>query len=755
MDNAATALENHAHPPASRNSTHHLMGKIIFIVSVAIVVFLGFIAYSLHTSAHNSQQLSAIKDLYFPVLERVDANIVRLDKIEERMMQAVMTAEKDELETARALSTEAEVAFSDIQQLYPTRSDDINALKSAFSAYVELAHETSIALMENNGDNNAKLTALMNSQLSELRQRIHQFRQDSYGNFVNTLDQSEHAAEVNLYMSIAVGVMNLLFMAVLVYFIRNNMQMMTVIAEQNATLEQRVADRTAELSQKTHDINAMLDNMHLGVCTVVPGNRLHHEYSAHLNVIFGNQHFADQDIMASLFQHAQLGVDAKNQIETALDTILGEDAMMFHFNSHLLPNEMTIAVPHDTLSGLPGADQQQCLRLDWNPIINDDDTVEKVLLIVQDVTELRVLEQASAQQRQELDMIAQILHTPVVKFDDFIASALVFVLESRALIKRRNPDLVIELFRNMHTLKGNARSINFTVITDVTHIAEETYDQLRKQPEMAWDFQQLQSELDDVKAAINRYIHINEEVLGRKKGLTEQTNNGLFISDQDMAALKANVDLIANNADGDHIQRLQNQVRQLGLTPIHQIINHSLEALPSIANELEKPTPSVMVSNCDAAFEKPFASALQNALMHILRNAMDHGIEAPEQRQLANKAMRGIISFACNTVDAQRRLYISDDGRGLPLHKLYEKGLQAKLIAASDQPDADAVAALIFHSGLSTAEQITQLSGRGVGMDAVRAFLQNAGSNIHIELLNKPEIMGFTPFRFVIDLPND
>jgi len=109
---------------------------------------------------------------------------------------------------------------------------------------------------------------------------------------------SEDDARVRMFMGLALGIMNLGFMAVLVYFIRNNMRMMAVIAVQNATLEQRVAERTAQLSQKTSDINAMLQNMKLGVSTVIPGNRIHPEYSNYLTTIFCIDDLADKDIVA-------------------------------------------------------------------------------------------------------------------------------------------------------------------------------------------------------------------------------------------------------------------------------------------------------------------------------------------------------------------------------------------------------------------------------------------------------------------------
>src|SRR3569833_1872809 len=107
-------------------------------------------------------------------------------------------------------------------------------------------------------------------------------------------------------------------------------------------LEVRVEERTAELSRKTQDINAMLNSMNLGVLTVVRGNLIHPEHSHHLRTIFGIADFAVKDLVATVFGNSSLGADAKDQIAAGLDAIVGEDPMMFEMNNHLLVCEMTL-----------------------------------------------------------------------------------------------------------------------------------------------------------------------------------------------------------------------------------------------------------------------------------------------------------------------------------------------------------------------------------------------------------------------------
>ena len=178
--------------------------------------------------------------------------------------------------------------------------------------------------------------------------RLTSLRHSTYDGFVQTLADSQHDAAVILYMRLALGAMNLGFMAVLVFFTRKKVTMKAVIAEQNATLELRVAERTAALSQKTNDINAMLQNMKLGVSTVIPGTTIHPEYSNYLRTIFNIDDLVSKKLIESLFGNSNLGVDVKDQVTTALESILGEDAMMFDFNAHLLVREMHLKSEDET-----------------------------------------------------------------------------------------------------------------------------------------------------------------------------------------------------------------------------------------------------------------------------------------------------------------------------------------------------------------------------------------------------------------------
>jgi len=724
------------------------MRKIVIMVGMAIVVFLLFTIFSVNNSVQGSAQLSAIKDLYFPVLERVDANIVRLDKMEEQYTQLVMTGERDLLKQAGDFNDLADQAFVEMAASYPAREHEVAKLRADFKRYNELAAKTSVGFLDRSGADLIEQSTEMNRVLADVRGGLKAFRRSSYDNFVQTLADSQRAARLSLFMGIALGVMNLVFMGVLVYFIRNNMTMLSVIAEQNATLEQRVAERTAQLSQKTNDINSMLQNMKLGVCTVVPGNRIHHEYSAYLRTIFDIGEVADQDLLDSLFSRSALGADTKDQVAVALGAIIGEDAMMFEFNGHLLSREMQIL-------GEDG--RYKIIQMDWSPIVNDRDTVDKVLLIAQDVTHMRELELASAQQKEELDIIARIIMISVGKFDDFIASALRFGAENRKLIQGapgRDPDVIAALFRNMHTIKGNARTYELTLITDAAHAAEQHYDLLRKDDQAEWNAARLLAQLDEVEAAIARYVEVNEDKLGRKGRAADLlTTRGAFVANAEIDELRSMAaEAAAGGAPGD-LAGLRAAIDRLGLVPLERLVSGVADSLSSLSKELHKPAPSVTVANGDIAFNSGFAEALKSALMHIARNSLDHGIETPDDRVRAGKRAQGQIRLVHERRGDRMELSISDDGRGLDLQRLFEKGVAAGIFGAGEQPAPEAVAAIIFRAGLSTAERITQVSGRGVGMDAVRALLSEQGAEIRVALGEQRAQLGLTAFSLVISVP--
>lgn len=140
--------------------------------------------------------------------------------------------------------------------------------------------------------------------------------------------------------------------------------------------------------------------------------------------------------------------------------------------------------------------------------------------------------------------------------------------------------------------------------------------------------------------------------------------------------------------------------------------------------------------------------------MHVFRNAMDHGIEGTEERQAKGKPEQGSITLTTEVGTDAAVLSVRDDGRGIAVGKIYEMAVEKGIYSADDaKPEAKEIANLIFSSGFSTAEEVTDVSGRGVGMDAVKGFLEDQGGSIEIVLDDGSDTDDFRTFTTKIVLP--
>ncbi len=236
------------------------MRKIFLLLGVAITVFLAFTIFSVFKTIQSSAQLSTIRYLYFPVLERIDANIVRLDKMVEQFLQSVMLGDLDPLKQEVEFNSLADATFKEMVEINPERGQEIVKLQAGLRHFHELATQTSKQIIHKSSIDDAEQQA-MNGVLFNLKQEIRSFRQSSYDNFIDTLNQSQLAVKQNLYLGTALGVMNLGFIVILVLSIRNNVKMMSVVAEQNESLEKRVAQRTIDLETTVHDLRAAQEQM--------------------------------------------------------------------------------------------------------------------------------------------------------------------------------------------------------------------------------------------------------------------------------------------------------------------------------------------------------------------------------------------------------------------------------------------------------------------------------------------------------------
>ncbi|HEY9029383.1 MAG TPA: ATP-binding protein, partial [Burkholderiaceae bacterium] len=446
-----------------------------------------------------------------------------------------------------------------------------------------------------------------------------------------------------------------------------------------------------------------------------------------------------------------LGADLLSQIDAAIGSVIGEDEMNYEFNSHLLVTEFELRMADGRVKSL---------ELSWSPIVDESDVVEKLMLCVRDVTELKRLANEASAQRRELEMIGEILSVSQEKFQDFMQTSLAFVEENRALTEQAagpTAELVTQLFRNMHTVKGNARTYGLGNLTNTVHEAEQAYDELRRGRSTEWHPETLLEQLERVRGLLDEYARINDTKLGRKgPGRRGSVEKFLMVDKTQVTqTLQAMQSVDLDNVDAMRAALLETQrlLRRIGTERLQDTLGGVVESLPSLARELGKEPPVVGLHDNGVLVRNQVTGLLKNLFTHLLRNAIDHGIETAAVRIAAGKPAVGRIDLDVAIAGDQMTLVLRDDGQGMALDRIRAIAAERGLVEASASLSDEETAQLIFLPGFSTAEVVTEVSGRGVGMDAVKAFLDRERGRIDVRFLGERDAKGNRAFEFAIVLP--
>ncbi len=541
----------------------------------------------------------------------------------------------------------------------------------------------------------------------------------------------------------AYSIYALLVLGAIGWFIQSQRNKRKAIEEQNRILELRVAERTAELRVKNNDIQAMLGNMPQGLFTIVEGGKIHPEYSRYLESIFGTTEVAGQDVAKLLFDGAKIGADAMDSVKAAMFSIIGEDSMNFDFNSALLVTEYQ----------LERNDFTKWLALDWSPII-DNDVVNKLMVSVRDVTQLRQMEGEAKEQKQQIDMISQLLNLSSDKYGSFEKSAQRYLKASKDLLSEGasssgsdEVELIATLFRHMHTIKGNSRILGFTHLSNAAHDAETIFSKLRESGE-ALDRAALSEQLVTVEKSLDQYANVYREVLGRGKESKDSRQDGIWMN-------FSGLDKIQSMAEAAEFKGIKHYISVLRAKSLEKILGDIVRSLDAMAVQLEKSVPRVAFTSDAILIENNSFELLTDVFSHIMRNSLDHGIEGATDRVASGKDESGVISIRTFVDKEKLCISIQDDGRGLNMAALKNKGVQLGKWSQADAPAEQDIANIIFESGVTTKAEVSDISGRGVGMDAVQKMLREAKGEARLVLhKDKPSAEGFIAFELIVELPS-
>ncbi|MBI3811817.1 MAG: chemotaxis protein CheA [Nitrospirae bacterium] len=180
------------------------------------------------------------------------------------------------------------------------------------------------------------------------------------------------------------------------------------------------------------------------------------------------------------------------------------------------------------------------------------------------------------------------------------------------------------------------------------------------------------------------------------------------------------------------VGELQEGLVEIRMIPIGQVFDRLIRVVRKLSRELGKEV-DLQISGEETKLDKSMIEEIADPLMHLIRNSLDHGIESKAERRKAGKPETGIINLRAIQKGNNVVIEVEDDGMGVDLAKVYKKGLDRGLLDKNKEYDQQELINVLFAPGFSTAEAVTELSGRGVGLDVVAKNISKLSGMVDVE----------------------
>lgn len=314
-------------------------------------------------------------------------------------------------------------------------------------------------------------------------------------------------------------------------------------------------------------------------------------------------------------------------------------------------------------------------------------------------------------------------------------------------------ELIRNVLRAAHTLKGNSATIGYDAVAAAAHTLEDQLEQLREGT-LAFStdlITRLLQAVDQLRGLLRTTGTTSEKLAAEKKAPAKDSTLRVAIGRLDtLLDLTAEITIARGRlmqltsseaADSglastlDRLEQLhgslQEEVMKLRMVPLGPSLRMHHRTVRDVARKQAKDV-EVEIHGEDVEVDTSIAEHLRDPLTHMVRNAVDHGIESPAERRKAGKSAAGKIVLRAEHRGGSVVIEVSDDGRGLDRARIAAKAQALGLVADADTLTDEQAHALIFEAGFTTAATVSDVSGRGVGMDIVRRQINALRGTVEI-----------------------
>ncbi|TWH46172.1 ATP-binding protein [Sporomusa sp. KB1] len=502
-------------------------------------------------------------------------------------------------------------------------------------------------------------------------------------------------------------------------------------------IQGQLQGRTQELKAAVDKLRNLMDNAGQGFLSFGEDLKVAGEYSAECVMIF-NQEIRNEFIPALLYPH-----DTEQQafLTALLGKVFQEDDAFLRDNYlSLLPEELELA----------GSYVQITYKLIHHPV---DLARREILLILTDVTQKRKMEEKIQAERDILSLVVRaVTHQQEftkakVDYKVFCRQELPELLSSQAAETGK----ISEIFRTVHTWKGTFAQLGLQRVAAKLHELESALSKLRDgtegnlaptaimacfvdyQPDILYDW--LEQELEQLRKVLGSQFLSQDETIVVESCKLHQLE-----------------DKIRRLLTPCQARPLIEDLRHLRYKPFSDLINIFPEYIADLALRQGKEISSLSITGARTLVDPEKYHDFAKVLVHVFRNAVAHGLETPDERLEAGKQTQGQIRCHIEEHGANLLITIADDGRGIDGNVIRRLAIAKGVCSERTTADLteEEVIQLIFADGFSSVASANELSGRGVGLAAVKQELEKLGG--HIEIMTM--VGKGTKFTFVLPLIN-
>jgi hypothetical protein len=471
-----------------------------------------------------------------------------------------------------------------------------------------------------------------------------------------------------------------------------------------------LSDALRNLTEASGRLSNLFKHMRQAILVFNPEGKVEGEFSQQANVLFGRKNLEGESIEALLYGHLEPSAAERQAFHDWLQVAFRAPAGEWEEISSLAPSHVL----------LPGQAGQRSLTLEFRPIFVQS-AAQQIMVLMTDDTEKVALEkkiQAAAEAHaRKVAAMQGLLAGGGHLFVSFLEGTEEKLVRSEELLAEAGGALpqenVEELIQHAHSTKADARGFDLNEVEAVAADIEEKLQPHRTAQTSTEEKAELRTDL--TKAFRDLRAHLQQA----KEGFVAASPTGSAVLDQ--IPVQRSLLLQLRELSEARADELGGIINRLTARAFGESFVRLMTAVPTWGEKANRKTRFEVLGR-EVAISYQLARVLPQALTHLVRNAIVHGIEPADVRAEKGKNAVGLVRVHCSESAAGPSILIEDDGRGLDTEAIQMRAARAGLSGAPEE--------IIFHSGFSTLDEADWLGGRGVGLAAVRNLLHGVGYEI-------------------------